>query len=291
MTTDAITRWSADLARDPGSLAFLPLAEALRRQRRLDDALRVALRGLERHPYLADAHDLLARIAVDHQDEARARDEWEMALRIDPDHLSSLKGLGFLAFRRRDYATAERLLRAARARDPRDPGLEQAYQRVEHALANGANGRTNGHHAAMPAPVVTAASPAPGVPTDRSAQAARALFAPLLGDADRTALLLDRDGLVIAGTYVDEHGHEVGDEIGAQLAGLADEAARALTHLSLGTWESLVVEAPHASVALGPVAERAIVLVAAARDTQIGFVRRLLDRARRRAGQWLEGTS
>lgn len=281
MTSDAITRWSADLARDPGSLAFLPLAEALRRQRRLDDALRVALRGLERHPYLADAHDLLARIAIDHQDEARARDEWEMALRIDPDHLSSLKGLGFLAFRRRDYAAAERLLRAARARDPNDAGLEQAYRRVEEALKAGANGRTNGHHAPASA----------AVPTSRSAQAARALFAPLLGDADRTALLLDRDGLVIAGTYVDETGREVGDEIGAQLAGLADEAARALTHLSLGSWESLVVEAPHASVALGPVAERAIVLVAAARDTQIGLVRRLLDRARRRASQWLEGSA
>lgn len=271
------------MARDPGSLAFLRLAEALRRQRRLDEALQVALRGLERHPYLADAHDLLARIAVDRADEARARDEWEMALRIDPDHLSSLKGLGFLAFRRHDYATAAQLLRTARDRDPNDPGLEQAYQRVEAALRNGHAPERNGHH--QPAP------PPPESPTRRSGNATRELFASILGDADRTALLLDRDGLVIAGTYLDEQGRDVGDEIGAQLAGLGDEASRALTHLGLGQWESLVVEAPHASVALGPVADHAIVLVAAGRDTQIGFVRRLLERTRRRAAQWLTGAA
>lgn len=116
----------------------------------------------------------------------------------------------------------------------------------------------------------------------------RQLFAALLGDGDRTALLLDRDGLVLAGTYVDGTGREVADEIGAHLSGLADEASRALKHLGLGRWESLLVESQHATVGLAPGLEGAVVLVAAARDTQVGLVRRLLSQARQKAAAWME---
>jgi predicted regulator of Ras-like GTPase activity (Roadblock/LC7/MglB family) len=120
-----------------------------------------------------------------------------------------------------------------------------------------------------------------------AAEEARQLFASLLGDADRTALLLDRDGLVLAGTYVDASGREVADEIGAHLGGLAEEATRALRQLGLGRWDSLVVEAQHATVALAPGLEGAVVMVAAARDTQVGLVRRLLAQARQRATEWM----
>jgi hypothetical protein len=50
-TTDEIRQWSDELARDPASLVFLQLGEALRRQGQADVALKVAMRGMERHPY------------------------------------------------------------------------------------------------------------------------------------------------------------------------------------------------------------------------------------------------
>ena len=53
---DDIRRWSDELARDPSSLVFLQLGEALRRQGQLEVALKIALRGLERHPRNVDAH-------------------------------------------------------------------------------------------------------------------------------------------------------------------------------------------------------------------------------------------
>lgn len=311
MPADAIERWSDELARNPASLAFLPLGEELRRRRRFDEARRVALLGLERHPYRPDAHDLLARIWVDIGDEQRARDEWEMALELDAAHLSSLKGLGFLAYRRRDLAGAARLLRAARERDPRDPGLEAALQRVHEALngardrngadrnghagdngsvaghANGAAGAVDPADAADPAAAEAAPDPGSG---SRTGARARTLFASLLGQDDCTALLLDRDGLVLAGAYVDESGADVADAVGAQLAGVGEEAARALGHLGLGAWERLLVEAEQATLALGPAHEDALVLVAAGPEAQVGFVRRLLDRAIRRAASWLEAS-
>jgi predicted regulator of Ras-like GTPase activity (Roadblock/LC7/MglB family) len=308
MRPDAIGRWSEELARDPRSLAFLPLGEELRRRRRLDDARRVALRGLERHPYRPDAHDLLARICADLGDDQRARDEWEMALEIDPGHLPSLKGLGFLAWRRRDLAGAERYLRTAREKDPYDTGVETALGRVREVLQappapdatppqdrGGAPARGNGggapRVAAAPAPAeapaVTPNLPPAAPETDGDA---RTLFEPLLRDGDCTALLLDRDGLVLAGAYEDESGSDVGDAVGAVLSGVGEEAARALEHLKLGEWESLLVEAPYANVTLGPVRDGAVVMVAAGADARVGFVRRLFEGARRRAASWLEGS-
>lgn len=266
-----------EVARDAGSLSFLPLIDALRREGQLDDAYRYALRGLEQHPHLAAAHDALAKVLSDQGKDAPAYDEWQFALRLDPAHLPSLRGLGFLAYRRRDLAGAERLLAQALRGNQADEGVAAALRRVREEL-RGTAGRRSQPASERP--------PASGTPGNGTASA-HSLFAPVLGDGDRTALLLDRDGLVMAGTYVDGNGRDVAEEIGAHLGGLADEATRALSQLGLGAWESLVIEAQHATVALAPAPEGAVVMVAAARDTQVGLVRRLLNQARLRAAIWM----
>ena len=56
--SDEIHRLSDELAHDPSSLAFLRLAELLRRGGDLAAAERVARRGRDRNPGLAAAHDL-----------------------------------------------------------------------------------------------------------------------------------------------------------------------------------------------------------------------------------------
>src|SRR5918995_7162 len=122
MMADEIRRLSDDLARDPSSLVFMPLAVALR----------VAVRGLDRHPYVADAHDVLARIHADRGDLERAADEWVMALRLDPSHEQARLGLGFIDFRRGDFESAERRLSAAA---DGDPGVVTALAHVRTALA------------------------------------------------------------------------------------------------------------------------------------------------------------
>jgi predicted regulator of Ras-like GTPase activity (Roadblock/LC7/MglB family) len=278
MDPERIQAWKAELARDRESLVFISLVDALRRMRRLDEARRYALQGLERHPHLAGAHDALGRVMADLGDATQARDEWEFALRLDPSHHASLRGLGFLAYKRRDLAGAEQYLARALHANPGDDGLASALRRVRLEL------RVAPEQAPEPEGK-TARPPSPARPS--AADEARHLFAALLGDGDRTALLLDRDGLVLAGTYVDGSGREVADEIGAHLSGLADEAGRALKHLGLGRWESLLVESQHATVALAPGVEGAVVLVAAARDTQVGLVRRLLTQARQKAAAWM----
>src|SRR5262245_28598222 len=93
--TDDIRALTARLAEEPGSLAFLELAEALRRRGQLDAAYKVARGGLSRYPGLADAHDLMARVLSDQGDLAGAFDAWSSALQLDPMRTTALKGIAF----------------------------------------------------------------------------------------------------------------------------------------------------------------------------------------------------
>jgi predicted regulator of Ras-like GTPase activity (Roadblock/LC7/MglB family) len=301
---DEIRRLSDDLARDPSSLVFMPLADALRRAGQLELALRVALRGLDRHPYVADAHDVLARIHADRGDLERAADEWEMTLRLDPSHAQANLGLGFVDFRRGNLESAERRLSAVGPAE-QTPGVASALAHVRSALgarsANavgftmpdgiGAIGMESTVEVIAPPPArpATPARLTPQVPELPAPDTSRAkqLFASALDGEDQHALLVDGDGLVQAGTYVDGSGNDVGDVVAAQLAGVSGEAERAMRHLGLGAWTSLLVEADDAVVAMTPALNGSLLVVTASRQTPVGLVRLLLDRALTHARDWL----
>ena len=134
MDAERIQAWKAELARDRDSLVVISLVDALRRMRRFDEARRYAVQGLERHPHLASAHDALGRVMADLGDDTQARDEWDFALRLDPSHHASLRGLGFLAYKRRDLAGAEQYLARALHANPADDGLASALRRVRVEL-------------------------------------------------------------------------------------------------------------------------------------------------------------
>jgi tetratricopeptide (TPR) repeat protein len=306
--SDEIKLWSEELAREPASMVFVPLGDALRRRGQLEPALKVATRGLERHPYDADAHDLLARIHADRGDMERAMDEWSAALRVAPHHAGALKGMGFACFQAGRAAEAEQYLVAAVAADPGDPTIDAALSRLrapERGIAAGspgvaatadperghANAGANGD--AVKGIAVNGSTPE-GAPFNGGTADARDVFADLLGDGEQTALLLDAHGYVLAGAYVVADGRDVAQEVGGALSGVSDEAHRAMRHLGLGEWSSIVFETEVASVAMAPVAQNeeiAIALVAAARTVPLGLVRRLLRRVTERGGAWLLGSA
>src|SRR5439155_1277406 len=143
---DEIKTLSSQLAQDPDSLVFLRLGELLRLKGQFDAAHRVALTGLERHPHLADAHDLYARILADKRDYERAFDEWDMTLRIAPNHVGALKGLAFLYFKVGDVGQAVAHLEAARPRAPHPAGGGRAA--VGRARSRGADGPARDHRPA-----------------------------------------------------------------------------------------------------------------------------------------------
>src|SRR5262249_13633749 len=156
-----------------------------------------------------EAHDLVARIAVDRRDFDRAFDGWETVLRLDPHHVGAMKGLGYVCFQYGRFADAERYLGQAAARG----GGPDVTSPVETVRQSGG----------FPGPAIDAP---PGAP--------QWLFADLLVDAGQTALLLDGNGSVLGGLYIDDEGTDLGVEIGAQLSGISDEVRRSMRHLDVG---------------------------------------------------------
>jgi predicted regulator of Ras-like GTPase activity (Roadblock/LC7/MglB family) len=272
---EEVRRLSEELARDPASRVFVPLGEALRRQGQMDLALKVTLRGLERHPHFPDGHDLLARIWVDRNELLRAFDEWDMVLRLAPGHGAALRGMGFVSYQLGRLPEAERYLAAALAGGDDDEGVAAALENVRAA-----QGR--------PAPT---SDPVSGdlVLPHGTTHDSRFLFSDVLSDAEQTALLLDRDGLVLAGAYLGHDGRDLGQEVGAELSGVTDAARRATRHLQLGDWTSIVFETEVAVVAMSPSAGDGLLVLATSRATPLGLVRRLLDRCLDRAQRWLGG--
>ncbi|HLQ59784.1 MAG TPA: tetratricopeptide repeat protein [Gemmatimonadales bacterium] len=277
---DDIRALSAQLAQDPQSLVFLRLGEALRRKGQLDAALRVAMNGLERHPHLADAHDLLARILTDKHDYERAFDEWDMAVRIAPHHTGALKGLAFLYFKVGDVAQAEAHLEQARKVEPDDPSIDQAIAMMRRGAAP-----PPPEPSAAPSSPSAAAAPAAAVSTSGFDEAR--VFAGLEG-ANEGLLLIDGAGRVLGGALRDKAGSDVTDSVAAYLAGVSQEAARTAKLLGLGAWNGLSAEGQHGNVHLAHPTPEALLLVVRERGMPLGRLAILAQRASTMARRWLE---
>jgi tetratricopeptide (TPR) repeat protein len=277
---DDIRALSTQLAQDPQSLVFLRLAEALRRKGQLEAALRVALNGLERHPHLADAHDLYARVLTDKHDYERAFDEWDMALRIAPNHTGALKGLAFLYFKVGDVAQAEAHLELARRIEPDDPTITQAIEMVRGGASPPSPEPTPG---SVPEATAAASPAAVSVaPLDESR-----VFAGLEG-AQEGLVLLDAAGRVLGGALRNPAGADVTEAVAAYLAGVSQEAARTAKLLGLGAWSGLSAEGQHGNVHVAQPSKEALLLVVRDRGVPLGRLAILAQRATAMAQRWLE---
>ena len=282
---DDIRALSAQLAQDPQSLVFLRLGEALRRKGQLDAALRVAVNGLERHPHLADAHDLYARILTDKRDYERAFDEWDMAVRIAPHHTGALKGLAFLYFKVGDLEQAEAHLEQARKVEPDDASIDQAIAMMRKGAAPpppAPTAPTGPTAEAAPAP-----APAPSATAPTAALDEARVFAGLEG-ANEGLLLIDGAGRVLGGALKDKGGADVTDTVAAYLAGVSQEAARTAKLLGLGAWMGVSAEGQHGNVHLAHPTPDALLLVVRERGMPLGRLAILAQRATALARRWLE---
>jgi tetratricopeptide (TPR) repeat protein len=298
--SDDIRALTTRLAEEPTSLAFLELAEALRRRGQLEAACKVARGGLSRYPGLADAHDLMARILSDQGDLAGAFDAWADALRLDPMRTGALKGIAFLYFRAGDAVAAiDHLQRAAEA-DPDDESIAQALARVRRESRAMAH-RTTPAPAPAPAPApdaepVAVAEPAPAMVVE---PAPAMVVEPPVGrpdpgspftelDGGHSLVLVDANGLRLAGSLPAPDGRETGDRVAAQLAGVSREATRATRLLGLGTWQTITVESPDAHFVLVRPTGETVLLAAREPSLPMARIALVAERAARAAKSWLE---
>ncbi|MBX7118701.1 MAG: hypothetical protein K1X31_06855, partial [Gemmatimonadaceae bacterium] len=183
-------------------------------------------------------------------------------------------------------ADATALLDEAVASAAAAPGAGPAAAPASAApAAPAANGSPAAPVEEPPAPA--AADAAPGAAdAPREGEGPEALFLGVIDHGKQVALLLDGEGLVEAGSYLTAEGRDLGAELGAQLSGVADEAARAMRHFKLGAWTRISVETEAATLELSP-AGTGMVVLAASREVPLGYVRRTFDRCVALARQWV----
>ena len=161
-------------------------------------------------------------------------------------------------------------LEAALGAAPDDEGLAVAVQRVRAAL-DGAAARA------------TAAAEASAPRALRGAEG----FEPF--EDARGVVLLDTQGLRLAGTVEAPDGSDVSDAVAAHLQGVSREASRAARLLDLGAWESVTAESPDGHLLVLPPTQSTVLLAAARRAGAGGAARRCsAEQAARAARHWLE---
>lgn len=178
-----LQRWSEELARNPASLAFLPLARAYRRIGRRDAAKSLTVRGLEAHPGNVEAHALLALLYLEEGDRARAADEWSIVLRLKPGNFEALRGMGFRYLEQNDIPRARQHLERAALIRPDDTAVREALRllRQREAAARPERG------APRAAPPAGEPSRAPEAPDAAAAAAGNEPVALELTESDAAA--------------------------------------------------------------------------------------------------------
>ncbi len=123
------------LERDPGSRLFAQLAEQLRKEGDVEEAIGVARAGLEKHPAYPSARLTLGRALLDSGDAAAARAELETAVRDAPDNILASRLLGEALETLGDLDAAAKQLRATLVIAPGDAQIHSRIEAIEAHLA------------------------------------------------------------------------------------------------------------------------------------------------------------
>ena len=237
--------------RDAAAVARFAEVEELRRRGDHAAAVRAAVAALVEFPYDADGHHLLARIHAAQGEAQRARDEWEMALRLDPGHAGARQAL------------QSRLLPGARehGRDFPPPVPAPSAPSASRSAPRGRDARK---------PVAP-----PGMPSFADPRVI-------------AALLTDAHGMVVARHMAESVSEEACEAIGALLSSLEQDTTDVLGGLGLGMLRTLSVECASGGLGLAPGPEGHVVILAVKAATPLGLARRYLLAAQRHARLALE---
>lgn len=128
------------VAENPEGRMFAHLADAYRKAGEVEQAERLILEGLERHPNYLSAHLVLGRVYLDSERLDEAKRQFQKVLDLDPDNLIALKALGDLTVSEGSLPEArpwyERMLQV----DPYNEEAQAALDELEAGTASGSTG-------------------------------------------------------------------------------------------------------------------------------------------------------
>lgn len=233
---------------------------------------------------------------------------WSNELATDPQSLA-FADLAEALRQQGDLETAERLAVRGLERHPThgpalsvlariaeargDLNAASAYwERSRQHNPTPTSGAANG---SLPSPRTNGHADAPLIPVSRMTGAAyptasyaavpsfsATLATPVTRQEVVRSLVADADGLLLASPQPSDD-MAVLEAMAAAVAGVGDDAARAMKHLNLGTWHALVLETAGDSLALAPAPAGSLTVLSVAPHVPIGRVRALLRVATARA--------
>lgn len=91
---ELIEKYQILLQKDPKSQVFAPLTEAYRKMGLLEEAFRIAVRGVQFNPNFAGGRIALAKVFLDRENLAAAIDELEKSVELSSDNILAHQTLG-----------------------------------------------------------------------------------------------------------------------------------------------------------------------------------------------------
>lgn len=276
---ERIRQFGTELQRDPATLSFAVLADALREEGLLRKAAEVCRRGLSMHPDYVTGHIVMGQICADMLDREGARAAFEAALAMQPhsvvarlelsrvlleerrfDHAA--KHLEHVLFLNPGHSEARELLRAARARRV-PPSARRRRAESPAAVQPSATDERKASDVRVPQSGHTEASV-----MNSAVQALRQI------PGVSGALLVHADGLPVTGAT------NVGDEetVAASVLSMYEAMRAYAERLEMGSLGRAIVDSGSERLVLAS-AGSGVLMVDASPDAKMGLVNMHIDRA------------
>jgi tetratricopeptide (TPR) repeat protein len=125
------------LREDPSSRVFYQLAELLRKEGQLTEAVEILRQGLDRHPRYLAAWVSLGRAQMGLESTVEAEGAFQRALDLDPQNAVAARMMGETAMALKDWPRATKALKLARELAPSDLSLNEKIEFVELQMSGG----------------------------------------------------------------------------------------------------------------------------------------------------------
>jgi predicted regulator of Ras-like GTPase activity (Roadblock/LC7/MglB family) len=235
-----INAWQKELKRNPGAPAFARLAERLREEGEIGEAIWVCSRGLMANPEYSTGHAILAEILLENGLRKRAREEFSLSLKLDGNNARSRMGLAQLLLAEGDIQQAlselDYLLFWQPTHLPARQLREEAVKREATQQVNTVLGSVPVACQPEPPQEELALPSPPGLVPGREKE-----FTALLEECESVGgvFLVNQEGLVIVASAALQG---LGDRVAAKLISVSESSNRYLMKLGLGYLEGILIE-------------------------------------------------
>ncbi len=275
---ERIRQYSEELQRDPKSLTFALLADALREAGQLETARSVCQHGIRIHPNYVTGRIILGQILLQGGDIAEARQEFEDVLRQQPQNLVARMFLGRILLDSGEFQAAADHFQHILLLNRGNPTAKQLLEKAQEALSALSSVRQQ--------PRAQAPARARESVTDTEAEQAppgiSATLEQLLADLKNTegvvgALLVGEDGLPVAGELNADLPENV---MSAMVAEIGNNAKKYVGGMQLGEFVGGTIDGTNGNMVLYPMNEFFLVVVNEP-NAKLGLLKVQIDRSRR----------